>query len=127
MNCYTHTEVEAIDRCEACVEPFCSDCLVELGGVKYCNACKGAAVNPLPKYTQGCHYSGHVKGAVICAAIGTFMFSIPLAIVSITQASKALQEIKADAKMLGWGLALASIIASVVLLVLAVVGMGGRG
>jgi uncharacterized RDD family membrane protein YckC len=41
MICRNHVDVsEGIRRCSRCGTPFCSDCLVEIGGAPYCAMCK---------------------------------------------------------------------------------------
>jgi hypothetical protein len=43
MNCKNHPEVAAVDRCAGCARSFCADCLIDVGGQKFCNSCKGLA------------------------------------------------------------------------------------
>jgi len=44
MQCKAHPDVLAVDRCAGCAEPFCENCLVEIGCAKYCGSCKVMAV-----------------------------------------------------------------------------------
>jgi len=39
MNCTNHPESVSMANCRTCVKPFCSNCLVQLGGGYYCNEC----------------------------------------------------------------------------------------
>src|SRR5580698_6726460 len=48
MECKNHPSIPAIDRCAGCAEPFCGDCLITIGGKKYCGACKVLAVQGQP-------------------------------------------------------------------------------
>jgi uncharacterized RDD family membrane protein YckC len=42
MLCRNHVDVsEGVRRCTRCGSPFCSNCLVEIGGNPYCATCKG--------------------------------------------------------------------------------------
>ena len=48
MWCSTHPDVRAADRCAACAEAFCTNCLVEIQGRKYCGSCKVITVQAPP-------------------------------------------------------------------------------
>ena len=39
MNCVLHPEITAVTSCEACLKPFCQQCLVKLGDHTYCHSC----------------------------------------------------------------------------------------
>ncbi len=45
MPCKNHPFVEdRLTRCSVCAEPFCPDCVVEIGGLPYCMGCKSEMV-----------------------------------------------------------------------------------
>ena len=48
MQCKNHPDLQAVDRCIGCAEPFCGDCLVEIHGQKYCGSCKIMALKGQP-------------------------------------------------------------------------------
>ena len=39
MNCATHPELIAVTNCEACLNPFCQQCLMKIGEHTYCHSC----------------------------------------------------------------------------------------
>ena len=39
MNCIVHPEIAAATSCEACLKPFCQQCLVKIGDHTYCHSC----------------------------------------------------------------------------------------
>jgi hypothetical protein len=39
MNCATHADSVALAKCEGCMQPFCSICLVDRGGHYFCSRC----------------------------------------------------------------------------------------
>ena len=45
MNCSNHPESVSIANCHTCVRPFCSNCLVQLGGEHYCSECVATRTN----------------------------------------------------------------------------------
>ncbi len=53
MECKNHPGVQAVGRCAGCSEAFCSNCLVEIQGQKYCGSCKVMAVKAPPVVEQG--------------------------------------------------------------------------
>jgi hypothetical protein len=117
MKCKNHANVDAVDRCSACAEPFCSDCLVEIHGQKYCGSCKVVAIKgqpivekepsvPCPEANQALQY----------AIVSIFCFGIFLAPVALVKASKARKIIAANPKLQGAGkVTAATVIAWIVL------------
>ncbi len=47
--CRNHPGVKTDGKCAMCRSPYCSDCLVEIGGVKVCEKCKPAVLEMLRK------------------------------------------------------------------------------
>ena len=104
MKCKNHADVEAVDRCSACAEPFCPDCLVEIHGQKYCGSCKVVAVKGQPvieeEPTIPCKEAGE---ALTMAIFSIFCFGIILAPMALVKASKARKLIAADPRLQGSG------------------------
>jgi hypothetical protein len=112
MQCKNHPAVEAVDRCTGCAEPFCTTCLVEIQGQKYCGACKVMAVKgtPVVLETEGtipCHEAGE---ALKYAIISLFCFGFIFGPIAISKGLKARKEIAADPTLTGGGKAMAGII-----------------
>lgn len=104
MQCKNHTEVSAVDRCAGCAEPFCSDCLVEVLGQKYCGSCKVMAIKGKPvvdeEPTVPCPLANE---ALQYAIVSIICFGIFLAPAALVKASKAKALIAADPRLLGAG------------------------
>src|SRR6185295_7364807 len=75
MPCKNHPLIEdGLVRCARCAEPFCSDCVVELGGQPFCAACKAERSRDLRAGTAAA-----VSGTLRLATIGRrFAVLIPL-------------------------------------------------
>ncbi|HXU45700.1 MAG TPA: RDD family protein [Thermoanaerobaculia bacterium] len=66
MPCKNHPLIEdGLVRCARCAEPFCSDCVVELGGQPFCAACKAERLRDLRAGTAAA-----VSGTLRLATIG---------------------------------------------------------
>lgn len=63
MNCYTHTDREAIGVCVSCGKPVCGECKVELGGKFYCNPCADRIFTS--NIEAGANTSGQGSAAVV--------------------------------------------------------------
>jgi len=112
MECKNHPEVAAVDRCAGCAEPFCSDCLVEVQGQKYCGSCKTMALRGAPppieeEATFPCAEAGE---ALTYAIVSLFCFGFILGPLSISKALKARQLIKEDPRLSGSGKVTAALI-----------------
>ncbi len=129
MYCFHHTGTLATDRCRGCAELFCSDCLVEVGGVHYCDSCKCIAIDDPPVYHQAMGLSDEAKKAAGSAAfamtIGLFacIIGLPLAIAAISFGAKGMRETREDPRKTGFGLALGSILIGILVIALSVVGV----
>ena len=57
MNCHYHPEVQATAFCQFCGKPLCKDCVRNVGGAVYCEACLAerlrAAGAPAPGFSTG--------------------------------------------------------------------------
>lgn len=104
MKCKNHADVEAVDRCTACAEPFCPDCLVEIHGQKYCGSCKVVAIKGQPILEEEPSIPcPEANEALQMAIFSIFCFGIFLAPMALVKASKAKKIIAANPKMLGAG------------------------
>jgi|SRR6266850_1162216 len=127
MECKNHPSVEAVDRCTGCAEPFCSDCLVEIRGQKYCGSCKVLAIQGqqivVEEATIPCKEASE---ALKYAIISLFCFGIVLGPMAISKANKAKQMIALNPRLTGSGKATAAMIIGIVALVLWVIGIIAR-
>ena len=116
MECTHHADVEAVDRCAGCSEPFCSDCLVPVQGKRYCGECKVMALQgkapPIPeRQMRPCEEASE---ALKYAIIGIFCFGIILGPMAISKALKAKKQIEADPRLTGSGKATAALTIGVI-------------
>ena len=122
MECKNHPGVNAVERCVGCAESFCSNCLVDVQGQRYCGSCKVMAMqgSATVAATKPC------KEALIMAIIGLFCFGIILEPVAIFKANKAKKMIAEDPTLTGGGMATAAMVIAIVGLCLWVLGMIAR-
>lgn len=127
MQCKNHPEVEAVERCAGCAEPFCSDCLVEMHGQKYCGSCKVMALQGQPvvveEATVPCKEANE---ALTYAIVGLFCFGIILEPIALSKASKAKKMIEMNPRLQGSGKVTAAYIIASIGLVLWVIGLIAR-
>src|SRR5579871_4887262 len=105
MECRNHPTTPAEDRCAGCAEAFCHNCLVSVGGQKYCASCKvlpiqGKKLAVSKIATTPCK---EANDALTCAIIGIFCFGFILGIVALSKASKARKAMREDDSLSGWG------------------------
>jgi hypothetical protein len=104
MKCKNHADTDAVDRCTACAEPFCPDCLVEIHGQKYCCSCKIVAIKGQPVVEEEPSVNcPEANEALQMALFSIFCFGIILAPMALFKASKAKKLIAANPKLLGAG------------------------
>jgi len=117
MQCKNHPTVAAIERCAGCAEPFCSECLVEIQGQKYCGVCKIMALKAQPEVveeaTMPCK---EAKEALTYAIIGLFCFGVILGPVAISKAAKAKKMIALNPRLTGSGQATAATVIGIIAL-----------
>ncbi|MBI4700431.1 MAG: DUF4190 domain-containing protein [Deltaproteobacteria bacterium] len=125
MQCKNHPTQMAVDRCAGCAESFCSDCLVEIQGQKYCGSCKIMAVKGPPPAVieQGSIPCKEADDALKYAIIGIFCFGIVLEPIALVRAFKARKLIAANPDLTGSGKATAATIIGIVALLLWVLGL----
>ena len=124
--CKNHPDVEAIDRCTACAEPFCPNCLVDLHGEKYCGSCKVMAVqgkSPAVAPTIPCKEADE---ALKYAIIGIFCFGIILEPIAISRALKAKKMMSFNPTLSGSGKATAALVIAIASLGLWILGLIAR-
>lgn len=125
MQCKNHPIVAAADRCAGCAESFCSNCLVEIQGQKYCGACKTLALRGgLPQIAEEatipCKEAGE---ALTYSIVGIFCFGIILEPIAIVKALKAKKMIQMNPRLTGSGKCTAALIIASVALLLWVLGV----
>ncbi len=126
MQCKHHPDVPAVDRCTACAEPFCANCLVEIQGRKYCGSCKVLAVQGQPVASEVAMPCKEAKDALIYAIIGLFCFGIILEPIAIAKAVKAKKMMALNPQLTGSGQATAALVIGIVGLVLWLIGVIAR-
>jgi hypothetical protein len=124
MDCKNHAGVPAVTRCAGCAEPFCSNCLVDIKGQKFCGSCKVMALQGRPAAFQvATKTCKEAKDALIMAIVGLFCFGIILEPLALVKASKARKAMQADPTLSGGGMATAATVIAVIGLVLWVIGI----
>ena len=115
MNCLEHTEVPGHDRCAACAEIFCKDCLVELAGIAYCDACKSHPLSDPPQFPSRMRKAQDVNKAIgtsiAALTIGMLIgiVGIGCGIGAINLGNSVLKECRQNPNVTGWGVGLAAI------------------
>ena len=126
IQCKNHPDVQATDRCTGCAETFCANCLVNIGGQKYCGSCKVLAVSGQPIVEQATIPCELANEALKYALIGIVCFGIFLEPMAISKALKAKKEIAANPQLTGEGKANAALIVAIISLGLWVLGLIAR-
>ena len=124
--CKNHPTIAAVDRCAGCAESFCSNCLVEMAGQKYCGSCKVLAVRGQPLPEAATIPCAEADEALKYAIIGIFCFGIILEPIAIVKANKAKKMIALNPSLTGSGKANAAMIIALVGLALWVLGILAR-
>jgi hypothetical protein len=124
MQCKNHPEVLAADRCAGCAEPFCGDCLVNVGGKNYCGACKVLAIQGQPAIVEEATLPcKEADEALKYAIVGLLCCGIILCPIGISKALNAKKMIALNPRLTGAGKATAALIIGWVGLALFVLGM----
>lgn len=128
MNCKTHTDVAAENRCTGCAESFCGNCLVEIKGQNYCGECKslaleGAAPVMPEEATLPCELAGE---SLKYAIIGLFCFGIILGPMAISKGLEAKKQMAANPQLTGMGKANAGIAIGAICLIFWLLGVVAR-
>jgi hypothetical protein len=126
MTCKNHPTVEEVDRCAGCAEPFCSNCLVDINGQKYCGACKVMAVQGQPMVEAATMPCKEAQEALTYAIIGLFCFGIIMEPIAIAKALKAKKMLEMNPQLTGSGKVTAAFIIAGVGLLLWILGMIAR-
>jgi hypothetical protein len=80
MECSVHPGTPAQHRCAGCAEGYCINCLVNVTGEYYCNACKSMAtegVTPAIPINRICDEAKH---SLMIALSGTVLLIMPCAV-----------------------------------------------
>jgi hypothetical protein len=126
IHCKNHPDVQAAGRCTGCAETFCSNCLVNVGGQKYCGSCKVLALSGRPIVEQATIPSELASEALKYALIGIVCFGVILGPMAISKALKAKKEIAEDPTLTGEGKANAALIIGILDLLFWVLGIIAR-
>ena len=123
MQCKNHPEATATDRCAGCAESFCFNCLVEIGGQKYCGACKvmalkGGAPALAEEATIPCKEAGE---ALTMAIVSLFCFGFILGPIAISKAATAKKLIAQNPRLTGSGKATAATVIGIVALIFSLI------
>ena len=126
--CKNHSEIPAVARCTGCADSFCSDCLIEIQGQKYCGSCKVMAVKNQPVMEEATIPCKEANDALTTAIIGIFCFwlcllGFVLGPMAISKALKAKKMIETNPQLTGSGKATAALIIGILVTVLTVIGL----
>lgn len=117
MSCRNHPQTSAVATCAGCAEPFCHNCLVQMGGQNYCGSCKVLALNgrvpTLENRMRPCTEAGE---ALKFALIGIFCVGFILGPMAIAKAVNAKKLMRDDPALLGSGKANAAIVVGIIVL-----------
>lgn len=125
LECANHPGVSADARCDACAEPCCPACIVEVQGQRLCGSCKVVVIKdrkrppPLPvKQGQIC---AEARNALICSAIGLTCCCVGLLMhpLALFLSYQAVERIKATPNLVGIEIARAAQVTSIVGLICA--------
>lgn len=126
MECKNHPTIAAASRCAGCAEAFCDNCLVELGGQKYCGSCKVMAIKGQPMLAEATEPCEEAKQALIYAIVGLVICGIILEPIALSKAFKAKQLMKDNPRLTGSGKATAAMVIAFIGLALWVLGMASK-
>jgi hypothetical protein len=126
MQCKNHPAAAAVARCVGCAESFCSNCLVDIHGQKYCGSCKVLAVSGQPMVEEATIPCKDADEALKYAIIGLFCFGIILEPIAIAKSMAAKKQLAANPRLTGSGKANAALIIAIVGLALWVLGIIAR-
>ena len=109
--CQNHPEVNASDRCAGCAEAFCSNCIVEMQGQKYCGQCKVMGLKAQPQMerpSRPCLAANNAMTMALVGIIGMFclgilgsLIGLGLEIGAIVKGAEAKRQIAADPQLKG--------------------------
>lgn len=101
MECHNHPSVEALERCNACAEAFCGNCLVEVLGEKFCGSCKVLAIQGPAPMEEGDIPCELAKSALHYSILAFFCLGIVFGPIAISKAIQARRLIRADSRLAG--------------------------
>jgi hypothetical protein len=132
MECKNHPTIQASYTCSACGQPFCDECLVDIGGRKYCSNCKMSAVQTMQGHpnwqpptipeeaTIPCKEANE---ALIYSIVGLFCCGIIIEPLAIYKAQQARKMLELNPRLEGSGKATAALVISIIGLSLWGLGM----
>lgn len=124
MQCRNHPATMAADRCSACMEAMCGNCLITFKGQRFCGSCKmsalGGKMPVIESATQPCKEAAE---ALKTAFIGIFCFGFILGLVAVNKANQAKKLIEANPSLTGTGKANAAIAVGIMVFIVSLLGM----
>jgi hypothetical protein len=123
MDCKNHPGTPALARCAGCAEPFCGNCLVDVGGQKYCGSCKVMAMQGAPMVEAATIPCKEANEALTYAIVGLFCFGIILEPIALVKANKAKKMMQLNPRLCGSGKVTAAYVIAICGLVLWVLGL----
>ncbi|HEU4390224.1 MAG TPA: hypothetical protein VFV34_20650, partial [Blastocatellia bacterium] len=124
--CRNHPGVQALSRCAGCAEMFCSNCLIDMYGQKYCGACKVMAVQGQPvvaEVMRPCKTANQALIFSLVALVPICFFPLVFGGLGISNALKARKEMEQDPLLTGSGKATAALVISSIAIFLYVIGI----
>ena len=85
VSCTNHWEViEGLEHCSRCTLPFCGDCLVTIGGARYCAHCKDEQMRDVVSGVAGVQLASRLRrfaaiwidGLITAIPLWTVIFSL---------------------------------------------------
>jgi hypothetical protein len=111
MKCCNHPDLEAQSMCVSCGRPFCTNCVTEIDGKRYCGECKTKVTTGISLPKKPCK---EATTSLVTAIIGFFIFGIILGPIAISNANKAKKLMAADSSLTGGGKATAGLVIGVI-------------
>ncbi len=126
MDCHNHPGTAATGVCTGCAESFCQNCLVEIGGQKYCGSCKVMALKAAPDVEVAKRPCDLANQALTYSIVGIFCFGIILEPIALIKANRARKQIAADPTLAGSGKVTAATIIACCVVALWILGILAR-
>jgi hypothetical protein len=110
MRCKNHPDVQALDGCARCAEPYCYACLLVIGGKRYCSQCEPTARKEQPVGQAASRPCRLADEALNYSIAGIFFFGTVLGAIAIYKALEAKKIIARNPHLTGAGKANAAIV-----------------
>ncbi|MFC1462938.1 hypothetical protein ACFLQU_04950 [Verrucomicrobiota bacterium] len=125
MKCYEHADRDAVYRCDGCAEPFCEECVVYVGGARYCASCKVLATSDRIQLRKGFSQESIVATIAACLSPLSFFIGFYGGIACLVAIGAGVGAFKKSAEEGedGWGLGIAAMISGTAVGLLLLVAM----